>query len=235
MRESRPGVARPRVTATPASPASRIQTLTGDPSFMTSFARGLAVIQAFSRGERATHGRVSRQSNRPPSRRRPPLRLHSAQIGIRRLRRWPSFLSAPQRPLSGALVHLLDASGERSAADPGTSEQRSPGILFGCGARRNRDRLCRPVRGDQDHGGRFARREPPARVLHFDGTCVAGASSAQRTRCLPVASCPDTLHGTHRPFTREASARPPRRGKKWICLGGSRTGSWPAFTGGACS
>jgi IclR family pca regulon transcriptional regulator len=31
-----------------ATPASRIQMLTGDPSFMTSFARGLAVIQAFS-------------------------------------------------------------------------------------------------------------------------------------------------------------------------------------------
>ena len=47
-RDPRPGVARPRVMAAPATPASRIQTLTGDPSFMTSFARGLAVIQAFS-------------------------------------------------------------------------------------------------------------------------------------------------------------------------------------------
>jgi IclR family pca regulon transcriptional regulator len=44
-RVSRPEVARSGATATPAS---RIQRLTGDPSFMTSFARGLAVIQAFS-------------------------------------------------------------------------------------------------------------------------------------------------------------------------------------------
>lgn len=36
------------IVAPAVTPASRIRMLTGDPSFMTSFARGLAVIQAFS-------------------------------------------------------------------------------------------------------------------------------------------------------------------------------------------
>jgi len=42
-REAAPRDAGPRVT-----PAARIQTLAGDPSFMTSLARGLSVIEAFS-------------------------------------------------------------------------------------------------------------------------------------------------------------------------------------------
>ena len=35
-----------------ASPAKRIQAFTGDPDFMTSLARGLAVIQAFQERKR---------------------------------------------------------------------------------------------------------------------------------------------------------------------------------------
>jgi len=48
------------------SPASRIRTLTGDPNFMTSFARGLAVIQAFSAsGPDSTIARLSNQTGLP--------------------------------------------------------------------------------------------------------------------------------------------------------------------------
>jgi IclR family pca regulon transcriptional regulator len=43
MRNSFTSVAPPIV----ASPAKRIQALTGDPDFMTSLARGLAVVQDF--------------------------------------------------------------------------------------------------------------------------------------------------------------------------------------------
>ena len=35
-----------------ATPAARIEALGGDPNFMTSLARGLAVIQAFSQSKR---------------------------------------------------------------------------------------------------------------------------------------------------------------------------------------
>lgn len=53
-------------TAAPATPASRIQMLTGDPSFMTSFARGLAVIQAFSRtSAQPTIAFLSRETGLP--------------------------------------------------------------------------------------------------------------------------------------------------------------------------
>lgn len=45
-----------------ASPAKRIQALTGDPDFMTSLARGLAVIHAFSGAQAATDHRA----NQPP-------------------------------------------------------------------------------------------------------------------------------------------------------------------------
>jgi len=49
-----------------ATPAGRIQTLSGDPSFMTSFARGLAVIQAFSAcGARPTIAGLSAQTGLP--------------------------------------------------------------------------------------------------------------------------------------------------------------------------
>ncbi|MGD0792235.1 MAG: IclR family transcriptional regulator C-terminal domain-containing protein [Terriglobales bacterium] len=40
--------AAPRNAAPPLTPAARIETLAGDPSFMTSLARGLTVIEAFS-------------------------------------------------------------------------------------------------------------------------------------------------------------------------------------------
>ncbi|WP_213875128.1 IclR family transcriptional regulator [Pseudomonas sp. dw_358] len=45
-----------------ASPAKRIQALTGDPDFMTSLARGLAVIQAFQ--ERKRHLTIAQISHR---------------------------------------------------------------------------------------------------------------------------------------------------------------------------
>ena len=48
MRNSFASVAPPIV----ASPAKRIQALTGDPDFMTSLARGLAVVQAFQERKR---------------------------------------------------------------------------------------------------------------------------------------------------------------------------------------
>jgi len=48
MRNSFTSVAPPIV----ASPAKRIQALTGDPDFMTSLARGLAVVQAFQERKR---------------------------------------------------------------------------------------------------------------------------------------------------------------------------------------
>ena len=45
-----------------ASPAKRIQAFTGDPDFMTSLARGLAVIQAFQ--ERKRHLTIAQISHR---------------------------------------------------------------------------------------------------------------------------------------------------------------------------
>ncbi|WP_260956999.1 pca regulon transcriptional regulator PcaR [Pseudomonas citri] len=45
-----------------ASPAKRIQALTGDPDFMTSLARGLAVVQAFQ--ERKRHLTIAQISHR---------------------------------------------------------------------------------------------------------------------------------------------------------------------------
>jgi hypothetical protein len=44
------------------SPAKRIQALTGDPDFMTSLARGLAVVQAFQ--ERKRHLTIAQISHR---------------------------------------------------------------------------------------------------------------------------------------------------------------------------
>ena len=46
-RQPRPAAANHPPAASRPNPATRIQMLTGDPSFMTSFARGLAVIQGF--------------------------------------------------------------------------------------------------------------------------------------------------------------------------------------------
>jgi IclR family transcriptional regulator, pca regulon regulatory protein len=52
--------------ALPVSPAARIQTLAGDPSFMTSLARGLTVIEAFSGNRhRPTASVLSAQTGLP--------------------------------------------------------------------------------------------------------------------------------------------------------------------------
>ena len=58
LRNSFASVAPPIV----ASPAKRIQALTGDPDFMTSLARGLAVVQAFQ--ERKRHLTIAQISHR---------------------------------------------------------------------------------------------------------------------------------------------------------------------------
>ena len=52
----------PKAPAIIASPAKRIDALTGDPNFMTSLARGLAVIQAFQ--ERKRHLTIAQISHR---------------------------------------------------------------------------------------------------------------------------------------------------------------------------
>ena len=57
-RTAAPALAPPIV----ASPAKRIQAFTGDPDFMTSLARGLAVIQAFR--ERKRHLTIAQISHR---------------------------------------------------------------------------------------------------------------------------------------------------------------------------
>ncbi len=59
--ESRPSFS-PLVPAIVASPAKRIEALTGDPNFMTSLARGLAVIHAFQ--ERKRHLTIAQISHR---------------------------------------------------------------------------------------------------------------------------------------------------------------------------
>ncbi|GAB6387847.1 IclR family transcriptional regulator domain-containing protein [Stutzerimonas marianensis] len=59
--ESRPSIA-PMAPAIIASPAKRIDALTGDPNFMTSLARGLAVIHAFQ--ERKRHLTIAQISHR---------------------------------------------------------------------------------------------------------------------------------------------------------------------------
>ncbi|MCP9338978.1 MULTISPECIES: IclR family transcriptional regulator domain-containing protein [Pseudomonadaceae] len=59
--ESRPNLA-PMAPAIIASPAKRIEALTGDPNFMTSLARGLAVIHAFQ--ERKRHLTIAQISHR---------------------------------------------------------------------------------------------------------------------------------------------------------------------------
>ena len=59
--ESRPRSA-PMAPAIIASPAKRIEALTGDPNFMTSLARGLAVIHAFQ--ERKRHLTIAQISHR---------------------------------------------------------------------------------------------------------------------------------------------------------------------------
>ncbi|MGY8817785.1 MAG: IclR family transcriptional regulator domain-containing protein [Pseudomonadales bacterium] len=59
--ESRPGFAQ-MAPAIIASPAKRIDALTGDPNFMTSLARGLAVIHAFQ--ERKRHLTIAQISHR---------------------------------------------------------------------------------------------------------------------------------------------------------------------------
>jgi len=59
--ETRPGVA-PMAPAIIASPAKRIEALTGDPNFMSSLARGLAVIHAFQ--ERKRHLTIAQISHR---------------------------------------------------------------------------------------------------------------------------------------------------------------------------
>jgi IclR family pca regulon transcriptional regulator len=59
--ESRPSIS-PMVPAIIASPAKRIEALTGDPNFMTSLARGLAVIHAFQ--ERKRHLTIAQISHR---------------------------------------------------------------------------------------------------------------------------------------------------------------------------
>ena len=58
LRNSFASVAPPIV----ASPAKRIQAFTGDPDFMTSLARGLAVVQAFQ--ERKRHLTIAQISHR---------------------------------------------------------------------------------------------------------------------------------------------------------------------------
>ena len=59
--ESRPAVP-PMAPAIVASPAKRIEALTGDPNFMSSLARGLAVIHAFQ--ERKRHLTIAQISHR---------------------------------------------------------------------------------------------------------------------------------------------------------------------------
>src|SRR5690606_38589047 len=59
--EIRSGVA-PMVPAIIASPAKRIEAFTGDPNFMSSLARGLAVIHAFQ--ERKRHLTIAQISHR---------------------------------------------------------------------------------------------------------------------------------------------------------------------------
>ena len=59
--ETRSGVA-PLAPAIIASPAKRIEALTGDPNFMSSLARGLAVIHAFQ--ERKRHLTIAQISHR---------------------------------------------------------------------------------------------------------------------------------------------------------------------------
>lgn len=59
--EPRPSLA-PMAPAIIASPAKRIEALTGDPNFMTSLARGLAVIHAFQ--ERKRHLTIAQISHR---------------------------------------------------------------------------------------------------------------------------------------------------------------------------
>lgn len=59
--ETRPSIS-PMAPAIIASPAKRIEALTGDPNFMTSLARGLAVIHAFQ--ERKRHLTIAQISHR---------------------------------------------------------------------------------------------------------------------------------------------------------------------------
>jgi IclR family transcriptional regulator, pca regulon regulatory protein len=59
--QSRPGDV-PQAPAIIASPAKRIDALTGDPDFMTSLARGLAVVHAFQ--ERTRHLTIAQVSHR---------------------------------------------------------------------------------------------------------------------------------------------------------------------------
>jgi hypothetical protein len=78
------------------TPASALDVYSGDPNFMTSLARGLIVIQAFT--QQTPQMTISQLSleDRPLPRRRPPLPLHPHQARLRRRRRRHPLRAASQ-------------------------------------------------------------------------------------------------------------------------------------------
>ena len=146
--------------------ASTLDVFAGDPNFMTSLARGLLVIQAFSpQTPQMTHLAACGE-DRHLSRRRSALPVYIGQAGICRRGGGIALRAAPAH--AGAVEQLLglQLAVHRGAAHSGTHVGRAARELFGGHAGRRRDCLhCALHRVARDER-RPAHRQPPACLLH---------------------------------------------------------------------
>ena len=165
------------------SAAERIEAWSGDPNFMTSLARGIAVIRAFTQQKRRlTISQLSQRTGIPRAAVRRCL-YTLAQLGYVNADEGKDFTLEPAHPVARTCVPVVDAAVQRSPAAARPRQRRAARVVVDRAARRRRDPLRRAV-VDQpaDHVRGPGHRHPPARVLHVDGTRAARAICRRRSR-----------------------------------------------------
>ena len=209
---------RGRATAGPidAGTAARaIDALTGDPNFMTSLARGLAVIQGFTQQKRSlTIAQLSQRTGHLP-RGRASLSLYARRARARRQRRRQDLRAAAEDPEPRSRLSVVDDARDVGAAAARPRERSARRVVVDRAARRRRDPVRRALVDDApDHVGGPVDRHPPARVLHVDGARAARAPRARTSSTATFARV--SLGRAHAAHADRAGTRPQgaRRGAR---------------------
>jgi hypothetical protein len=151
----------------------------GDPDFMTSLARGLTVIRAFSRQKRQLTDRADQPAHRHPARRGAPLPLHAGQLGYVGTEDRRTFAL---RPKILELGHAYMTSSPLAASSQPILDRVSDVIarvVLDGDPRRRRDPVHRAlVDAGPHHVDRPRPRQPAAGALHVDGPRAARRPAA---------------------------------------------------------
>ncbi len=206
----------PAVPAGPkVTPAAALDVYTGDPNFMTSLARGLVVIQAFT--QQSPQMTISQLS----------IKTGLSRAAVRRCLYTLTklgFAGAEDgsryslRPRMLTLSHTYTTSNTLSSAAQPILERMSathPRVLLCRHARRRRHRLHRPHPGQSRHGRRPPHRQPSPRLLHQHGPHSPRLSAAGAARAISRQGRPRPPHHPHHHLGRKTSPRaaqhPPQR------------------------